>query len=567
MNQVKFVSKQNKEFYVERNAVASINPNKCVNCGTCRELCPVGAIQENQRAVCRICPDCTGKPGLTVNEMYSLATEKSCTTGCPLGISPQGYINLINDDKLDEAYKLIWDKNPLPSICSRVCHHPCENNCKRGILVDTPLAIKGIKRYLSEKIDYIPTKYIRMYEEKIAIIGAGPVGLTAGHYLSKIGYEVTLFEGAVEAGGMLKRGIPEFRLDRDVVDKEVSNLEKAGLAIKRGVQINKISLDKIKKEYDVVIVATGAPNSKELQIEGWRMNGVMTAMSFMQQTIHNQEIMHHLAQSFEVNGEVVVIGGGSVAIDTARTALRLGASKVTVVCLESGENIPCHSWELDEAREEGIEIMEGYSPIRFVGGMNLKLDGVELCKVTSFNKDSSGRISFTTDKENTTLVNADWAIVAIGQKPDSLWTDISDNNVFFAGDVKNSACSVIDSMASARRTAIEVDAYLRGSEMKDTVATHTLHEAPPNEKVYLQNRRKTLRPERPLLNVEERIHSFDEVEGSFNDLQAKQEAMRCLQCGYHMVDEDKCIGCGICQKMCPKGDVIIMKRIDEGGEA
>ncbi len=365
---------------------------------------------------------------------------------------------------------------------------------------------------------------------------------------------------------MLKRGIPEFRLDRSVVDREIANLEDAGLNISRGELINKFALEKIKKEFDVVIVAAGAPNSKELKIEGWRMNGVMTAMEFMQQTNNNQEIMHHLAQSFEVDGEVVVIGGGSVAIDTARAARRLGAAKVTVVCLECGDDVPCHSWEMEEAKEEGIEVLEGHSPSRFVGGVNLKLEGVELCKVTSFEKDSCGKICFTTDNEDRTVVKADWAIVAIGQRADSIWSDISGENIFFAGDVSSSACSVIDAMASGRKASFKADAYLRGRELKDTVENHQLFEAPLNEKVYPQNRRKTLRPERPLLAVEDRINSFAEVEGSFNDMQARQEALRCLHCGYHSVDEDKCIGCGICQKMCPKGDVITMKSFDKGGK-
>lgn len=566
MSVVKIVSEKGKEFSIQKDYVARINPKSCINCGTCREMCPVGAISENQRTICRICPECTERDALTIDEMYSFATEKSCTTACPLGISPQGYVNLTRWGKLDEAYELVWDKNPLPAVCSRICHHPCEQSCKRGILIDTPIAIRDIKRYLSENVEYEPQKYPRLYEERIAVIGAGPAGLTAGHYLSKAGYEVTVFEGASEAGGMLKRGIPEFRLARNVVDEEIKALEDAGLTIKLDQRISKFTLNQIKKEYDIVIIAAGSPNSKELKIEGWRLSGVITAMNFMEHVNNHQDIWRHPGQIFKLNGEVVVIGGGSVAVDTARTAVRLGAEKVTVVCLESGENVPAHPWELEEAIEEGITIMEGYSPVRFVGEYPM-LEGVELCKVTSFNKNESGRISFTTDKENTVSVKADMAIVAIGQAPDGIWSEVADENVYFAGDVSSSACSVIDAMASGRKVAYEVDAVLRNRTLRDPMESHELHDAPLMEKIYPYNRRKTVRPQRPVLDAHTRINSFGEVEGCFNDEQLKEEVLSCLSCGYQFVDQDKCISCGVCQKVCPKGDVITMIPVDKGGSA
>jgi len=570
MVQVRIISGKNSEYSLEKNAVASISTKNCVNCGTCRDLCPVGAIQENQRVICRVCPECTGKPGLSYQKMTSLATEKACTTGCPLGISPQGYINLAKAGKEEAAYKLIWDKNPLPSVCSRICHHPCEQNCKRGILVDTPISIRSIKRYLSDQVSCKLENYVPLFEEKIAIIGGGPAGLSAGHYLTKAGYDVTIFEREAEAGGMLRRGIPEFRLDRAVVSREIKQLEEAGLHIETGVIMSKNKLAELKKEYDAIIIATGAPQSKELPIEGRRMNGVMTAMEYLQQNNHNQEMMHHMAQCFDANDEVIVIGGGSVAVDTARAALRRGAAKATVICLESGEQIPAHPWELEEAKEEGVQFIDGVSPICFKGDIHLALKGVEVCKVTSFEKDADGKISFTTDREKTQFVPAGWAIIAIGQEADAGWKQLMANGedpmVFYAGDVNSAKCSVIDAMASGRDAALAVMKKLHGCTQKDNAQSHALNEAPLQQKIYPQTKNKNFRPDTPKISMEERLHTFSEVESGFNSAQTMQEVSRCLECGYMAVDTQRCIGCGMCQKLCPKGDAIIMVPVEGGAK-
>lgn len=566
MESVKLVPSGGVAFAIEKKAVARINPKNCVNCGTCRESCPVGAIQEEQRAICRLCPECTERPALTVSEMYSLATETACTTACPLGISPQGYINLTKAGKPEEAYDLIWQKNPLPAVCSRICHHPCEQSCKRGILVDEPIAIRSIKRYLCEAVAHKVKKYPQVFEEMVAIIGAGPAGLTAAHYLAHTGYTVTVFEGDAEAGGMLVRGIPAFRLSRDIVRKEIADLEEAGIEIRVGQRINKSDFEKLKKEYDAIIVATGASNSKELNIAGGNMEGVMTSLGFMERVNNGENLRRHPGQLFKEHGEVVVIGGGSVAIDAARTALRLGASKVTAVCLESGNDIPCHPWELEEASEEGVELLEGWAPQKFVG-LDPVLEGLEVAKVTAFNKDSSGKISFKIDKENKQIIKADWAIYAVGQAPDGIWAELKGDGIYLAGDVNGSgACSVVDAMASGKKTAAEVDAALRGRELKDPLDLRVLHDAPKTEKVYPATRRKTVRPERPMLYPKYRSKCFDEVEGRFDAAQAHDEVMRCLSCGFQTVDPDKCIGCGICQKLCPMGDAIVMEAPQKGGD-
>ena len=548
-----------REIKTQEEVTAYIDPAKCINCGTCRENCPANAITENQRQICRICPTCTGRPGMSVGKMKSLPAETSCTTKCPLGISPQGYLGLTKIGKFEEAYELIWKKNPLPAVCARVCHHPCEEGCKRGIIVDEPIKIREIKRYLGEKVDYTPEKYQIIYEEKIAVVGAGPAGLTAGHYLASAGYDVTVFESSTEAGGMLMRGIPEFRLDRKVVQEQIQKLTDAGLKIRLNEKINQYSIEDMKSEYDAIIVAAGTPNSRELLIPGFRLSGIMTAMNFMEHTNNQQKVRRHLGQLFNYeNGQAVVIGGGSVAMDCARAALRLGASKVTCVCLEEGDEVPAHKWEIDEAKEEGIEVIEGYSPVEFETDLYPHLTGVRFEKVTSMGKDASGQFVVETDSNDVLRIPADWVVEAIGQAKEPFWNEVSEEGVFYAGDIAGGKCSVIDAMASGRKVAIEVDEKIRGRQVKQYTALdpERLVVAPVGEKLFPYNFRKTLRPETPVMKVEDRILNFTEVEGAFSDAEAFTEADSCLGCGYEVVDPEKCLNCGMCQKLCPKGGVI-----------
>lgn len=538
---------------------AYIDPSKCINCGTCRENCPANAITEQQRQICRICPTCTGRPGMSVGKMKSLPAETSCTTKCPLGISPQGYLGLTKLGKYDEAYELIWKKNPLPAVCARVCHHPCEEGCKRGIIVDEPIKIREIKRYLSEKTDYQPKPYQTIYEERIAVIGAGPAGLSAAHCLASAGYDVTVYESSTEAGGMLVRGIPTFRLEREVVREQIQKLVDAGLKIKLNAKVNQFTIEDMKTEYDAIIVAAGTPQSRELTIPGFRLSGIMTAMNFMERINNGQKLRRHLGQLFNFeNGQAVVIGGGSVAMDCARVAIRLGASKVTCVCLEEGEAVPAHKWEVQEALEEGIEIIEGYSPVEFETDLYPHLTGVRFEKVTSMGKDEAGRFQIKTNPEDVLQVPADWVVEAIGQAKEAFWQEVGGDGIFFAGDIAGGKCSVIDALASGRNVAIEVDEQLRGRKVKNYTALdpERLVVAPVEQKLFPYNFRKTMRPSTPVADVDDRVRNFREVEGVFTDEEAYAEVDSCLGCGYEKVDPEKCLSCGICQKLCPKGDVI-----------
>ncbi|MDO5426048.1 MAG: FAD-dependent oxidoreductase [Eubacteriales bacterium] len=530
----------------ERLSVAQIDGYHCVNCGTCEEYCPANAISERQKTVCHLCPDCTEMKALNVSEMEEMRTE-SCTLACPLGISPQGYINLLKAGKEKEAYELILDKNPLPSICGSICHHPCEEMCKRGKLVDKPMKIRGLKRYLGEKyLDTPLKKYPVLYQEEVAVIGAGPAGLTAAHTLAKKGYPVTVFEEASEAGGMLLRAIPDFRLDKNTAVKEIARLEEAGIRFEFG---SKVRPSDIRKDFDKIIVATGNSVSKGLPIPNSVCKGVTTALDFMSKVNGGMDVKLH--------GNVVVIGGGSVAMDTARAAIRLGAEHVTVLCLESAASMPAHPWEVEEAKEEGIEILTSVSPVKFAAYEDAaphRLTGVLYTKIENLDLKT---LSFDRVGEEINLA-ADFAIIATGQKPQPQY--LSDEDVILAGDVAGGPCSVIDAMASGRKAALLADVQLRGRETKEYQVERQVSEGDPKYRVYPATRMKLDFPETVKIHD---VSSFEVTEQCLTDDEALLETYRCLQCGYREVDPSKCLGCGVCSKVCPKGDVIRFVSVEE----
>lgn len=536
---------------VTRNVIASINADECVNCGTCRDYCPVDAISEKQKVICHLCPDCTEIKPITPDEMIKMQSE-ACTLSCPVGLSPQGFLNLLRVGKEREAFENIWDKNPLPAVCGYVCHHPCERDCKRGKLVDRPMEIRAIQRFLSEEyIDYQPAPYPVLHQELIAVIGAGPAGLTTAHWLSQRGYKVTVFEQNAEPGGMMLRGIPAFRLNKETLRKEMARLGKAGINIVYNTKIH--DAEELLKDFDKVVVSAGTQVGKTLPIEGFRTEKVYTAVNLMERVNAGQKI--------ELSGNVVVIGGGSVATDTARTALRLGADKVTMICLESGTEVPAHDWELAEAKEEGISLIEGVAPIRFLGSSS-KLTGVEYVHIEDFNAKNG---SFKTLKGTEESLPADSVIIAIGQRADREWPKNPD--IVLAGDIASGKCSVVDAMASGREAALRIDNELRGGEYTDFTVERSVSPGSLDHKIYPAVRRKLDFPPVDKLPAEKRRETFDLVEKGMTEDTAHTETLRCLQCGYHEVDEDKCIGCGVCLKVCPKGDVISMVAVRDGEEA
>lgn len=537
---------------VDKSSVSSIDGYTCVNCGMCEEYCPVNAIEERQKEICHLCPDCTEMKAQTVEQMYNLRSE-ACTLACPLGISPQGYLNLLKAGKPREAYELMADKNPLSTVCGYICHRPCEDVCKRGTLIDEPMQIRAIKRYLGEMfVGDAPTPYPQTHDLHIAIIGAGPAGLTAAHWLAKKGYKVTVFDQAGEAGGMLLRGIPDFRLDKDMARMEIAHIQEAGVKFEFNAKIAPSDIDDMLGRYDRVIVATGLQVPKVLPLENWRGENRFFAMDLMEKVNAGQEVKMH--------GTAVVIGGGSVAMDTARTALRLGAEKAIAICLECGDCVPAHKWEIDEATEEGVEIIEGVTPTRFLGN-SFNLSGLEYAEIKNLDTET---FKFDKVEGSEKTLPADFVIVATGQYSDRPWQN--QENVILAGDIAGGKCSVIDAMASGRAAALRVDDELMGRVYEEYAVQREVKPGERKYKIYPAVRQKLQFEGLPTMDSEERKQTFELVEYGLDDCEAELEVQRCLSCGYRYVDAELCIGCGVCQKVCPKGDVISMVALPESAK-
>jgi heterodisulfide reductase subunit A-like polyferredoxin len=539
-----------------------VDAEKCTGCGECTEVCPVTAPREFdmglgvRKAIYRPFPQAI--PNIFVIDKRG---TPPCRAACPAGVNVQGYVALVREGKYKEALELIRRENPLPIVCGRICFHPCETKCERGKL-DEPVAVNALKRFVTdwelkhekeEKVEPIP----KIHEEKIAIVGSGPTGLAAAYALVKKGYPVTVFESLHEVGGMLRVGIPEYRLPKNLLEIEIKRIRDLGTEIQTGTVIGKdLTIEQLQqKGYKAILIAVGAQESWKLGIEGEDLKGVIHTLDFLKDV--------NLGKKVELGERVAVIGGGNVAVDAARTALRLGAKKVGILYRRSRAEMPAFSAEAKEAENEGIEFQFLVAPKRILGE-NGKVTALECVRMELGEPDESGRRRPIPVKGSEFVINLDAVIPAIGEAPDvsflpagakvtgrktiecdPLTLETSLLGIFAGGDVVSGPATVVDAIAAGKRAAVSIDRYLRGEDLK----VGREEEIKLAEEVSKEGVEKKYRQVMPLLPVEKRVGSFEEVETGFTEEMALQEAQRCLSCG-------GCSECLECEKACEPKAVV-----------
>ncbi|MCW3133371.1 MAG: NAD(P)-binding protein [Methanophagales archaeon] len=483
-----------------------------------------------------------------------------CRVGCPAGVNVQGYVALIAQGRYKEAVDLIRETNPLPAVCGYVCPHPCEDKCNRGE-IDAPVAIAALKRFATDCIDYEEDKdgntITEEKEEKIAIIGSGPAGLTAAYYLAKRGYSVRMIEKLPVLGGMLAAGIPEYRLPRGILKKEIDYIKREGagkIVIETGSGIDKEGFEKLRREYNAIFVAIGADKSRKLGIEGESLKGVVHGVDFLREL--------NLGKEVKIGKKVVVIGGGNVAIDAARCALRLG-SDVTIVYRRSREEMPAREEEITDAEDEGVKIAYLTNPSRIIGDEDDKVRGMECIRMELGEPDESGRRRPIPVEGSEFAMEVDTVMLAIGQQSelgflegsgievDGTRIKVDENGrtnvegVFAGGDAVTGPATVIDAIAWGKRAAEVIDMYLLGEPLPEVEGPARKKEEIGIEEVKarLPELEKKERVRMPKLPVERRRNSFEEVELGFTEEGAAEEAKRCLKCGI-------CADCRLCEMVC-----------------
>jgi NADPH-dependent glutamate synthase beta subunit-like oxidoreductase len=507
-------------------------PWSCTTCGRCETACPNGiAILDIIRPLRAMGP-----------EDFAPEDTPPCTAACPAGIDVPGYVRLIAQGKPAEAYRLILEKVPFPGILGRVCMHPCETHCRRGE-VNQPIAICALKRYAADKTDGAFPAAAQVKEKtgrKVAVIGAGPAGLTAAFCLKKKGHDVTVFEAKAKPGGMMRYGIPFYRLPEDVLDKEIDQVLGIGIKLETNKKLGRdFTIDELKVQgFEAIFIGTGLQESRRIQLDGADLPDVFWGVDFLRDVSEGKEM--------RLKEKILVVGGGNVAVDVALTAMRIGAKEVTMSCLESREQMPASPGEIEQATEEGVKIMPSWGPRRIVEE-NGKVKAVELVTCTSvFDEKGAFCPAFGDSKE---IVEADQVILAIGQAADLSFLscnsevtcegglvavdpktqETSTPGLFAGGDVGRGPSAIIDAIAAGRRAAKSIDKFLDG----DGVIEETLAEKPDTGSYTGQRERgfaDLVRAQMPTLPLSERHAGFQEVELCLSDDQAVSEAKRCLQC-------------------------------------
>ena len=563
--------------------VAEVDKASCVACGRCVEYCPAGAVKLGQKLCTstgekqyprQVLPDATrwGKHMWSEDyrdrnriNCYPSGTSP-CKTACPAHIAVQGYLKKAAEGKYREALELIKRENPFPAVCGRICNRRCESACTRGT-IDEPVAIDAVKKFIAEQDmnqerRFVPEIVVASnrgrWKEKIAIIGGGPSGLSCAYYLATMGYYPTVFEKNPQPGGMLRYGIPSYKLAKDVIDAEIDIMREIGVEIKTGVEVGKdITLDELRAQgYKAFYVAIGCQAGRLPGIPGQELDGISTAINFLHDANTGGKTL---------SGRVVVVGGGNVAIDAARVAKRSGASEVTMLSLETEDIMPASPEERAEAREDGVTINPGWGPAEVLG-QDGKVTGIRFTKCLSV-FDEQKRFSPKFDEAQSLSLEADMVIFAIGQsvEPKELFNgskveffrgvypvgdkftlQTAQEDIFVGGDCLTGPKFAIDAIATGKEAAESLHRYVQHGHM--TIGR--------NRRDFIELDKSDIRVEsydnssRQTAGNAEGRKPFEEYHLTLTEEQVRKETARCLGCGASVVDPNKCIGCGLCTTKC-----------------
>ncbi|MBR4451917.1 MAG: FAD-dependent oxidoreductase, partial [Clostridia bacterium] len=569
--------------------VARVDAKNCVACGRCVEYCPAGAVRLGQKLCKKDGSEQTyPKHALPGDHFWS---EKDwdwnyrdnnrkncydtgtapCKTACPAHIAVEGYLKMASQGRYTEALALIKKNNPLPAICGHICNRRCEDACTRGS-IDEAIAIDEVKKFiamqdLNKETRFIPEKVIPKvdgeFSEKVAIIGAGPAGLSCAYYLAEKGYRPTVFEKNELPGGMLTYGIPSYKLEKKVIEAEIDIIKELGAEIKCGVEVGRdITIDELRKQgYKAFYIAIGCQGGRLPGIPGEDAEGVLTAVDFLHETA--------IKEAYPLSGDVVVIGGGNVAIDASRSSVRCGAASVKQYCLESREEMPASDEEVAEAAEDGVEINCGWGPKEIIseGG---KVTAIVLKKCTRV-YDAEHKFSPVYDENDTVTVPCSAVIMAVGQS--IIWGDLlkgtavklgrgngvvadpltyqtDEPDIFAGGDVYTGPKFAIDAIAAGKEAAISIHRFVQphssltiGRNRNDYIE---LNKDDVDFGSYDNSKRQIPGKDSSI----DTVHSFRDPLKVFTEEQVKKETARCLECGASVVDENKCIGCAVCTTKC-----------------
>ena len=569
--------------------IAKVEKQNCVACGKCVEACPAGAVKLGQKLCdkegCEITYPRIPLPGdqpwgehmwshnyRDTNRINCYDTGTApCKTACPAHIGIQGYLQLAKEGRYEDALALIKKDNPLPAVCGHVCNRRCEDACTRGT-IDEAVAIDEVKRFIAERdlnaeTRFIPKKIIPSlkggFKEKIAIIGAGPAGLSCAYFLALTGYKPTIFEKNAEPGGMLRYGIPSYKLEKDLLAAEIDVIRQLGVEIRCGVEVGKdVTIEDLREQgYKGFYAAIGCQRGRKPGISGENAEGAYTAVDFLRKA--------GAKESFALEGDVVVVGGGNVAIDAARVSSRCTDAKISMFCLETREKMPASNEEIEEALEEGIELNCGWGPKEILEEDG-HVRGVVFKKCTRV-FDAQGRFSPEYDENDTVTVPCRHVIFSVGQAID--WGHMLDNlhvelrpnggalankltyqtsepDIFVGGDVYTGPKFAIDAIAAGREGAVSLHRYVHehctltiGRNRRDFIELD-------KENIKVETYDSSSRQIPPKADVKEQAKTFRDLSQSLSEEQVKKETSRCLSCGASVVDPNKCIGCGICTTKC-----------------